>query len=91
VRDVLLRDEGLRVVRALAVRDAWVPVVRGGRERLGAQEISMRARLAVQSAVAREREDSRERQAVMDSNSVSVLPVSPKQLWDEPQFPASQP
>lgn len=71
-------DEELRDVQALAVRGAWELAVRGGRERRGAQEIWIAERRAARSADVLAREDSRERRAVMDSNSVLVLMTSPK-------------
>jgi hypothetical protein len=59
--------------------------------RPGAQEFSIAVRRAAQSVAALVLADSRERRVAMDSNSVSVLMASPKQLCGERELPALQP
>jgi len=90
VPDVLRLVEERRGVRAWVVRDAWAPVARDGLERRGAQEIWIAERRDARLADVLAREDSRERRAVMDSNSVWVAMASLEQLWGEPELPALQ-
>jgi hypothetical protein len=51
-------------------------------------EIWIVAHRAAQSVAALAREDSRERRAAMDSNSVLVVQASPEQPWGERELPA---
>jgi hypothetical protein len=87
---VLRRDEERRGVRALAALGALEPVVRDGRERRGVTEICFEERRDARSADALARVDSRERRAVMDSNSVSEPLASPTHRLREPARPALQ-
>lgn len=88
VLGVLRRGEDRRGVRALAVRDAWGPVARDVRVRRVLPEIWIVAHRAAQSVAALAREDSRERRAAMDSNSVLVVQASQEQRWGERELPA---
>jgi hypothetical protein len=91
VPDVLHRDEERRDAPAWAALGALDLAVRDDPVRRVAQEISIAVSLAARSAAELAREDSPERRAVMDSNSVSVVPASPQQLWVGPELPALQP